>query len=100
MTPRRSPWKKPKVPEARVMHHACDRIPSTCDPLSLLDEACLILDSAQGMARLLCDLLPQAEDANQDDLAQAMWGVATLIEMGQCSAQEAHRHLLAVREKV
>ena len=100
MSPRKPRRNNPNTSEAWATLSPNHRLPSTCDPLSLLDDACLILDSAQGLARLLCDLLAQTEDANQGDLAAAMWGMATLIERGQCSAHEAQRRLSAVRKKV
>jgi hypothetical protein len=74
-------------------------IPPAGDPLTLLDDASLLLDSAQGMMRLLNDLLPQADNVNQEDLADAMWGISTLVQLGQRSGQEAHKRLSELREK-
>lgn len=90
----------PKAPGAWISLNTSYYLPPACDPLSLLDDATLLLDSAQSMVRVLSDLLPQTESANQGDLANAMFGIATLIEMGQCSAQEAQRRLSTVREEV
>jgi hypothetical protein len=74
-------------------------IPPLSDPLSLLDDASLLLDSAQSMARLLSDLLPHVENTNQEDLADAMWGIATLMALGQRSGQEAHKRLAAMQKR-
>ncbi|GLQ96527.1 hypothetical protein [Dyella mobilis] len=89
-----------KAPGAWITLNASYYLPPVCDPLKLLDDATLLLDGAQGMARVLSDVLPQVEDLNQVDLANAMFGIATLIEMGQSSAQEANRRLSRLREKV
>ncbi|MBE1160810.1 hypothetical protein [Dyella acidiphila] len=61
------------------------------DPLSLLDDASMLLNGAQSISRMLCDALPTTESLDRDDLANAMWCVATLIDMGQGSTREAMR---------
>jgi hypothetical protein len=64
-----------------------------CHPDKLLDDANLLLDGAHGMIRSLFDSLSQDVDIEPDDLANALWGAAMLMQMGQRSAQEAHERL-------
>ena len=69
-------------------------------PLELLDDASLLLDGAHGITQCLSDLLVQASDVNQGDLAQALWGAGALIELGQRNAQVAHARLCAMRREI
>ena len=73
-------------------------IAPVASPLDLLDDAHLLLDSAHGIAQCLSDALGQAEDANTQLLSKALWGMATLVELGRRSAHEAHQRLLAFRK--
>ena len=73
-------------------------IAPVASPLDLLDDAHLLLDSAHGIAQCLSDALGQSEDANTQLLSKALWGMATLVELGQRSAHEAHQRLLAFRK--
>ena len=69
-------------------------------PLELLDDANLLLDGAHGITQCLADLLPQVGDINHGDLAQALWGAAALIELGQRNAEIAHGRLHAMRREI
>jgi hypothetical protein len=71
-----------------------------CDPGKLLDDANLLLDGAHGITQTLADLMSQDGDINPDDLAHALWGAATLIQMGQRSVQEAHGRLQKMRKTI
>jgi hypothetical protein len=64
-----------------------------CHPDKLLDDANLFLDGAHGIIRSLSESLSQDMDIDPDDLANALWGAAMLLQMGQRSAQEAHGRL-------
>jgi hypothetical protein len=64
-----------------------------CQPDKLLDDANLLLDGAHGIIQSLFDSLSQDADIDSDDLANALWGAAKLLQMGQRSAQEAHERL-------
>jgi hypothetical protein len=70
------------------------------DPLTLLDDAAMLLEGARGITRVLCELAPQAEGINLDHLSSALWSVSTLMDMGRNSAEEAYRRLASVREEV
>jgi hypothetical protein len=75
---------------AWITLNACYCFGPLCDPDKLLDDASLLLDGAHGISQSLSDLLGQGKDINPDDLANALWGVSTLIHMGQRCADEAH----------
>jgi hypothetical protein len=64
-----------------------------CDPGKLLDDAGLLLSGAHGITQILSDLLNQDADIHPDTLANALWGVSLLIQMGQGSAEEAQGRL-------
>jgi hypothetical protein len=64
--------------------------PVACLPGQLMDDASLFLDGARGMLSSLADMLHEDADVDLDHLAQALWAAATLIEMGQRSAQEEY----------
>jgi hypothetical protein len=61
-----------------------------CPPDKLLDDANLLLDGAHGIIHSLSESLSQDADIDSEDLANALWGAAMLIQMGQHSAEEAH----------
>jgi hypothetical protein len=88
---------KQHTPEAWITLNASYHIGPLCHPDKLLDDASLLLDGARGITQSLSELLSQDVDINPDDLAHALWGVATLIQMGQRSAQEAHGRLQRMR---
>ena len=90
---------KPPAPGAWVSLNASYYFPPLCHPSQLLDDADLLLGSAHGIAQSLSDLLGQTDDTHPADLAEALWGVALLVQMGQSSAQEAHRRICKMREK-
>ena len=71
-----------------------------CDPATLLDDASLLLDGAQGITQSLADLLSQDADIEANDLAKALSAVSTLIQMGQRSAQEAHARIQKMRKGI
>ncbi|GLQ46318.1 hypothetical protein GCM10007862_13690 [Dyella lipolytica] len=66
-------------------------------PLDLLDDANLLLGSAQDLARSLSEAIDQADNINSEHLAGAFWGLATLIELGQSCAREANERLHKIR---
>jgi hypothetical protein len=70
------------------------------DPLTLLDDAAMLLEGARGITRLLCELIPQAEGVDLDHLSSALWSVSTLMDMGRNNAGEAYRRLASVRDGV
>jgi hypothetical protein len=70
------------------------------DPMTLLDDAAMLLSGARGITRLLCELVPQAEGIDLDHLSSALWSVSTLMDMGRANAEEAYRRLDSVREAV
>lgn len=74
---------------AWISLNASYHIAPVCEPSKLLDDASLLLDGAQGITQSLADLLGQDTDINPGDLANALWGAAMLIQMGQRCAQEA-----------
>jgi hypothetical protein len=84
---------KEQAPDAWVTLNASYYIGSACDPGKLLDDANLLLDGAHGIIRSLSDALSHDVDIGPDDLANALWGAAMLVQMGQRSAQEAHQGL-------
>jgi hypothetical protein len=65
-----------------------------------LDDASLLLTGAHGITQSVADLLGQNSDINPDDLANALWAVSTLIQMGQRSTQEAHTRLNKMRKVI
>jgi hypothetical protein len=69
-----------------------------CRPDKLLDDANLFLDGAHGIIQSLFDSLSQDADIDSDDLANALWGAAKLLEMGQRSAEEAQGRLQRMRK--
>lgn len=71
-----------------------------CHPFALLDDASLLLSSAHGITQSFSDLLGQGVDADPNDLAKALWGVSVLIEMGQRSAEEAHKRIREMRGSI
>ena len=64
-------------------------IPASERPSDLLEDADHLLESAHGIAHVLRDALTQTDDFNNGDLANALGGMALLIELGQRCAQEA-----------
>lgn len=64
-------------------------------PHDLLNDASVWLDSAHGMARTLGDLIDETQhDVDIKHLASAMYGIATLIEMGRKCSRHAQALLL------
>jgi hypothetical protein len=88
---------KEPAPDAWITLNASYYVSPLCDPGKLLDDANLLLEGARGITQSLSDLLSQDMDINPDDLANALWAAATLIQMGQRSAQEAHARMQKVR---
>jgi hypothetical protein len=84
---------KDPAPGAWITLNASYYFGPLCDPSKLLDDANLFLDGAHGIIRSLSDSLSQDGDIDSDDLANALWGAAILVQMGQRSAQEAHQRL-------
>lgn len=68
-----------------------------CDVEKLFDDASLFLSGAHGIAQSLSDLLSQDVDIEPRDLAEALWGTAVLIQMGQSSAEQAHVRIRKIR---
>lgn len=89
---------KKQAPGAWLTLSVSYYIAPVCHPLDLLDDASLLLDGARGIAQCLNDTLLEATTIDNAALADAMWGVATLIELGQRNAQEAHKRLCAMRD--
>ena len=71
-----------------------------CDPATLLDDASMLLDGAQGITQSLADLLSQDVDIDANELAKALSAASTLIQMGQRSAQEAHARIQKMRKSM
>lgn len=69
------------------------------NPLDLLDDANLLLESARDLARSLSEAVDQSDDSHNQPLAGALWGLATLIELGQSSAREANTRLRKIQRK-
>jgi hypothetical protein len=88
---------KTHLPGPWISLNANYYIEPVCHPGKLLDDANLLLDGAHGIVHSLSDLLSQGVDMNPADLANALWGASTLIELGQRSAQEAHGRLEKIR---
>lgn len=89
---------KPHAPGAWISLNTSYYAAPICDPANLLDDASLLLGSARGITQSLSDLLSEDADSHPADLADALWGVALLIEMGQSSAQEAQRRIQKLRK--
>jgi hypothetical protein len=98
--PRKERTMKEQAPGAWISLNVSYYIGPLCDPGKLLDDANLLLDGAHGITPALADLMSQDVDINPDDLAHALWGAATLIQMGQRSAQEAHGRLQKMRKTI
>jgi hypothetical protein len=90
---------KQPMHEAWITLNASYGIDPHCHPDELLEDASLWLDGAHGVTQSLSALLIRDVDVNPDDLANALWGVATLIRMGQRNSQEAHTRLKIKRGK-
>jgi hypothetical protein len=90
---RKEPIVKERAPGAWITLNASYYFGPLGHPDKLLDDACQLLDGAHGITQSLSDLLSQDVDINPEDLANALWGASTLIQMGQRSAEEAHRRI-------
>lgn len=66
------------------------RIDPDATPCDLLDDATLWLDGARGMAQTLSHAMRYVDNINTDHLASALFGVATLVDMGCGCAELAH----------
>jgi hypothetical protein len=84
--------------DAWINLNASYYVDPVCHPDKLLDDANLFLDGAHGIIQSLFDSLSQDADIDSDDLANALWGAAKLLEMGQRSAEEAHGRLQRMRK--
>jgi hypothetical protein len=84
---------KEQTPGAWITLNARYDFGPLCPPDQLLDDANLLLDGAHGIIRSLSESLSQDVDIDAGDLANALWGAALLLQMGQRSAQEAHERL-------
>jgi hypothetical protein len=91
--PHRERTMKQQAPGAWISLNASYYVGPLCDPGKLLDDANLLLDGGHGIIRSLSESLSQDADIDSDDLANALWGAAMLVQMGQRSAQEAHERL-------
>lgn len=89
---------KQRDPGAWITLNASYYVGPACDIEKLFDDAGLFLSGAHGIAQCLSDLLSQDVDIEPRDLAQALWGVAVLIEMGQSSAEQAHVRVQKIRK--
>lgn len=89
---------KEQAPGEWISLNASYYVGPACHPDPLLDDASLLLDGAHGIIQNLSDALGQDADVNPSDLANALWGAATLVQMGQRSAQEAHERLQKMRK--
>jgi hypothetical protein len=89
---------KEQTPSAWITLNASYYIEPACHPDKLLDDADLFLDGAHGIIQSLFDALSQDTDIDPDDLANALWGAAKLLQMGQRSAQESHEQLQRIRK--
>jgi hypothetical protein len=89
---------KQPTTEAWIRLNANYYIEPVCHPARLLDDANLLLEGARGITHSLSDLLCQGVEVNPGDLANALWGASTLIQLGQRSAQEAHGRLQKMRK--
>jgi hypothetical protein len=72
--------------------------PIACTPGKLMDDADLFLDGARGIIRSLADMLHEDAEVDLEDVAQALWSAATLIEMGQRSAQVEYGRIRKARK--
>ena len=68
-------------------------IPADARSFELLDDADQLLESARGTAQCLSDALMQTDDFNHGDLANALHGMALLMELGQRCAREAQTRM-------
>jgi hypothetical protein len=84
---------KEQAPGAWISLNASYYVDPTCHPDKLLDDANLFLDGAHGIIQSLSEALGQDADIDPGDLANALWGAAMLMQMGQRSAQEAHERI-------
>ena len=91
---------KEQAPCAWISLNVSYYVGPVCDPGKLLDDANLLLDGAHGIIQSLSELLGQDADVDSDHLANALWGAATLVQMGQRSAQEAHGRLQKMRTTI
>jgi hypothetical protein len=91
---------KDPAPGAWITLNASYYFGPLCDPDKLLDDASLLLTGAHGITQSLSDLLSQESDINSDDLANALWAVSILIQMGQSGTQEAHGRIHKMRKAI
>ncbi|GLQ98792.1 hypothetical protein [Dyella mobilis] len=91
---------KRRAPGAWISLNTSYYAAPVCQPMSLLDDADLLLGSARGIAQSLSELLSQDGESHPVGLADALWGVALLVEMGQSSAQEANRRIQKLRRSL
>lgn len=89
---------KKRAPGAWITLNASYYVGPACDVEKLFDDAGLFLSGARGIAQSLSDLLSQDVDIEPRDLAEALWGVALLIEMGQSSTEVAHTRIQKIRK--
>jgi hypothetical protein len=89
---------KQQEPNAWISLNASYYVDPACHPDKLLDDANLFLDGAHGIIQSLFDSLSQDVDIEPDDLANALWGAAMLLQIGQRSAQEAHERIQKIRK--
>lgn len=91
---------KPREPGAWITLNTSYFAAPVCHPFALLDDASLLLNGAHGITQSLSDLLGQGVDIEPSDLAKALWGASLLIEMGQRSAEEAHKRIRRLRHSI
>jgi hypothetical protein len=84
---------KEQAPDAWISLNATYYVEPACHPDKLLDDTNLFLDGAHGIIQSLFDSLSQDADIDSGDLANALWGAAKLLQMGQRSAQQAHERI-------
>jgi hypothetical protein len=68
------------------------------DPLDLLDDSRLLLERAQHIVDTVCIALKHAPNLDNESLALALSGAATLIDMGAGSVAVAHTRFEEIRD--
>jgi hypothetical protein len=79
--------------------NASYEIDAGASPSDLLDDSAVWLDSAQGMAQTLGEVVNHADGINHDRLSSALFGIALLIDMGRRCTHQAHLRMLIDKER-
>ncbi|MGC1550349.1 MAG: hypothetical protein WA777_17655 [Rhodanobacter sp.] len=70
------------------------RIDPAAHHADLFNDSTIWLDSAHGIAQTLSEAMCQVNFVSTDHLASALFGVATLIDMGRRCSEQAHTRML------